>query len=68
MIEQYKSDRDFSSIYDSGKKKAFQGFYQHDGYLFKMGKLCISNYFIRELLIREAHGGGLTGHFDEKKT
>ncbi|XP_057987965.1 uncharacterized protein LOC110650481 isoform X1 [Hevea brasiliensis] len=27
MIEQYKSDRDFSSIYDSYKEKAFQGFY-----------------------------------------
>ncbi len=33
-----------------------------------MGKLCISNYFIRELLVREAHGGGLAGHFSEKKT
>ncbi len=31
-----------------------------------MGKLCISNYSIRDLLVREAHGGSLAGHFSKK--
>nr|XP_043611671.1 uncharacterized protein LOC122583318 [Erigeron canadensis] len=30
-----------------------------DGFLFKNGKLCIPRGSIRDLLIREAHGGGL---------
>ncbi|XP_035544624.1 uncharacterized protein LOC118348007, partial [Juglans regia] len=40
----------------------------HDGYLFKESKLCLPNCSMRELLVREAHGGGLMGHFGVKKT
>ena len=32
------------------------------------GRLCIPFGLIRELLVREAHGGGLAGHFEEKWT
>ncbi|PKI75203.1 hypothetical protein CRG98_004427 [Punica granatum] len=33
-----------------------------------LGKLCIPSRSVRELLVREAHVGGLLGHFGEKKT
>ena len=39
-----------------------------DEILFRKGKLCIHKYSIRELLVKEAHGGGLMGHFGEFKT
>ena len=44
------------------------GFYVVDGFLYKVGKLCIPTGSVRELLVREAHAGGLSGHFSEKKT
>nr|XP_043611631.1 uncharacterized protein LOC122583275 [Erigeron canadensis] len=43
-------------------------FIVQDGFLFKNGKLCIPRGSIRDLLIREAHGGGLAGHFGINKT
>jgi len=39
----------------------------HEGYLFNMGRMCIPLVSLRELLVREAHGGGLSGHFVENK-
>lgn len=64
----YESDCDFSSIYASCDKGAFDKFYRHEGYLFREDKLCILNCSLRELLVREAHGGGLMGHFGVQKT
>ena len=49
-------------------KGACDGFFMHEGYLFKMDRMCIPLGSLRELLVREAHGGGLSGHFREKKT
>ena len=39
-----------------------------DGFLFRKGKFCISSCSIRELLVREAHGGGLMPHHGVCKT
>ncbi|XP_052185197.1 uncharacterized protein LOC127796833 [Diospyros lotus] len=67
--DQYMDDPTFASTYLVCEKGgAVNGFYRHEGYLFKSGKLCIPNGSIRELLVWEAHGGGLPGHFGEKKT
>ncbi|XP_073110280.1 uncharacterized protein [Elaeis guineensis] len=67
IIDRYKDDPNFVNIYEECEKEAVNGYYRHDGYLFKSGWLCIPNSSIRELLVREAHGGGLAGHFGEKK-
>ena len=67
IIDRYKDDPKFVNIYEECEKGAVNGYYKHDGYLFKSGRLCIPNSSIRELLVREAQGGGLVGHFGEKK-
>uniref|UniRef100_A0A151UHV2 Transposon Ty3-G Gag-Pol polyprotein n=1 Tax=Cajanus cajan TaxID=3821 RepID=A0A151UHV2_CAJCA len=66
--ELYEKDLDFQSTYEQCLKKAFDGFYIDDGYLFKMEKVCIPKRSIRKLLIKESHEGGLMGHFGVDKT
>uniref|UniRef100_A0A2N9F6W3 Uncharacterized protein n=1 Tax=Fagus sylvatica TaxID=28930 RepID=A0A2N9F6W3_FAGSY len=39
------------------EKAAFGKFYRLDGYLFRENRLCVPNSSMRELLVREAHGG-----------
>ncbi|KAA3464163.1 Transposon Ty3-I Gag-Pol polyprotein [Gossypium australe] len=41
---------------------------RYKGFLFKEGKLCIPQSSIRDLLVHEAHSGGLMGHFSIGKT
>jgi hypothetical protein len=43
-------------------------FFRHDEFLFKENKLYVPNSSLHELLVREAHGGGLMGHFGITKT
>jgi hypothetical protein len=40
----------------------------NDGYVFRANRLCIPVGSVRHLLMQEAHGGGLMGHFGAKKT
>ena len=40
----------------------------NDGFVFRANRLCIPVGSVRLLLMQEAHGGGLMGHFGEKKT
>jgi hypothetical protein len=42
--------------------------FRHDEFLFKEKKLCVPNCSLRELLVREAHEGGLMGNFGIAKT
>ena len=59
----YKDDSDFANVYNVCETSVFGKFYRLDGYLFKESCLCVPLSFMRELLVREAHGGGLMGHF-----
>ena len=66
--ELYANDDDFASAYGACEKAAFGKFYRLDGYLFRENRLCVPNSSMRELLVCEAHGGGLMGHFGVRKT
>ena len=48
--------------------RAWNKFVVNDGFVFRANKLCIPASSIRLLLLPEAHGGGLMGHFGAKKT
>ena len=61
--ELYACDDDFSNLFKLCKKGAHNGYFMNDGYLFKDKRLCVPKSSMRELFIREAHEGGLMGHF-----
>ncbi|RVX02077.1 Transposon Ty3-G Gag-Pol polyprotein [Vitis vinifera] len=54
------------SVYGACEKTTFGKFYRHLGYLFRENRLRVPNSFMNDLLVREAHGGGLMGHFGAK--
>ncbi|XP_074283212.1 uncharacterized protein LOC141607761 [Silene latifolia] len=64
LKELYKDDPDFSNELISPTNL----FLVQEGYLFKGNKLCVPKSSIRELLVREAHGGALARHFGVNKT
>jgi hypothetical protein len=66
--ELYVNDDDFASVFGAYEKATFGKFYRLDGYLFKENRLCVPNSSMRELLVLEAHGGGLMGNFGVRKT
>ncbi|KAK4841756.1 hypothetical protein QYF36_009976 [Acer negundo] len=66
--ELYVEDSDFGNVFNACEKVAFGKFYRHDGFLFRETKLCVPKSSLRELLVREAHEGGLMGHFGIAKT
>ncbi|XP_023642103.1 uncharacterized protein LOC111831583 [Capsella rubella] len=65
---QYENDPEFGECYREHGKANFDRFFIHDGFLFWEHRLCVPDGSIRELLLREAYGGGLTGHFGVAKT
>ena len=66
--ELYVNDHDFANIYSACMIVAFGKFYRHDGYLFRENRICVPKCSMRELLVKEAHSGGLMGHFGVAKT
>jgi hypothetical protein len=69
LKEMYNDDPEFSKPYIHCKDgKGWEKYHIHDGFLFRANKLCVPNSSIRLLLLQESHGGGLTGHFGQKKT
>ncbi|PKU75798.1 hypothetical protein MA16_Dca026359 [Dendrobium catenatum] len=71
LKDTYASDSDFKDIWEAclnlGTDPSGQ-FVIHQGFLFKGSRLCISNNSLREQLVQELHGGGLSGHFGQGKT
>ncbi|KAG8472929.1 hypothetical protein CXB51_035050 [Gossypium anomalum] len=65
--ELLSDDLDFRDKYNVCEKGADGKFYRHDDYIFKESRLCIPQGSMRDILIREAHEGGLMGHFGVTK-
>lgn len=66
--EMYEKDDNFAEIFVACEKVSQNGFYRHNGFLFKENRLCVPKSSIRELLVKESHAGGLMGHFGVQKT
>jgi hypothetical protein len=66
--DQYVNDSYFANVIAECAKGACDGCFMHESYLFKIGRICIPSGSLREMLLREAHGGGLSGHFGVKKS
>ena len=64
----YTQDEDFKELMEKSTPHAHGLFHQEAGFLFKGARLCVPKCGMRELLIREAHGGALAGHFGVEKT
>ncbi|XP_052886928.1 uncharacterized protein LOC128295407, partial [Gossypium arboreum] len=67
LKDSYVNDSDFGEIFVSCEKGPFENFYRYEGYLFREGKLWIPCGSVRDLLVHEAHSGGLMGHFGVNK-
>jgi len=61
----YKGDEDFKGALED--PSTFGCFIIYDGFLFKRNKLCISKSPLWDLIVKEAHGGALAGHFGINK-
>jgi hypothetical protein len=67
--DQYVDDADFKDAFAHYLHgKPWGKFHIQDGFLFRANKLCIPASSVRLLLLQEAHGGGLMGHFGVYKT
>jgi hypothetical protein len=65
---QYVHDADFKDVLLHCKDgKTWNKFILNDGFVFRTNKLCILAKSVCLLLLQEAHGGGLMGHFGVKE-
>ena len=66
--QQYVHDAEFKDVLLNCKEgRTWNKFVLNDGFVFRANKLCIPDSSVRLLLLQEAHGGGLMGHFGVKK-
>ena len=49
-------------------KMLLENYFRREGFLFRENELCVPDCSLRDLLVRESHGGGLMGHFGVAKT
>jgi hypothetical protein len=67
--ELYLTDSYFTEPYSKCcDGRGWVKFHVNDDFLFRANKLCIPECFVQNLLLQEAHAGGLMGHFGAKKT
>ncbi|XP_071918798.1 uncharacterized protein [Coffea arabica] len=64
----YATDSDFGEIFVSLPRHSREHYFISQGFLYYKDKLCIPKSSMRTLLVTEAHGGGLMGHFGIAKT
>ena len=63
LKEMYFHDTEFLEIYAICEKVSQNGYFRHKYFLFKEKMLCVPKCSIRDLLLKEAHEGGLMGAF-----
>ena len=67
--EQYAFDPDFKDVLLNCREgRTWNKFMINDGFLFRANRLCILVGSVHLLLLQDAHGGGLMGHFSAKNT
>jgi hypothetical protein len=67
--DQYVHDAGFKdALLHCKDGKGWNKYIVSDGFVFRANKLCIPASSICLLLLQEAHGGGLMGHFGAQKT
>ena len=67
--DNYVQDVEFKYVlHNCNEGRTWNKFAVNDGFVFRANKLCIPASSVRLLLLQEAHGGGLMGHFGVKKT
>jgi hypothetical protein len=69
LKELYATDFDFKDAYENCREgRTWNKYVLHDGLLCRANKLCVPASSVRLLVLHEAHGGDLMGHFGAKKT
>jgi len=68
LKDHYAGDTDFGEVFSKCDTGSFEKYTKQEGFLFKENRLCVPRHPVRELLVREAHSGGLAGHFGITKT
>ena len=61
LKELYAHDNGFGEVFNLCTKSPHGKYFLHEGFLFYVDKLCVPNSSIHDLLVREAHIGGLWG-------